>query len=488
MIQDFIKDMVKYSPAQIVPGIVGFLSIPVITRLFSPQDYGNYSLTIATVMVLTTLLGWLPMSIIRFYPAYETEKRLDIFYGNVIKLETLSILIVTAIFGLMLFFAKAYFSPELYSLMYVGFGVFIVIAIFDVFQYLLMAQRQIILYSGFAVWKSIGSLGIALLLIFFLRRGVESLLWGVILSISIILPLLWKTTIKGASTLYFKIDSFLAKEMAKYSFPLVVGNLAAWILSLSDRYILEFFRGSQEVGIYSASYNVSEKSVMLIVTLFMLASGPMAMHIWEKEGSAKSKEFLNKITRYYLITCVPVVVGLSVLAKPLIGILTGQEYFMGYKIIPFVTSGVLFLGLQQQFQMGFLYHKKTGFIAWAIVVSGLLNLILNFLFIPKHGYMGAAVTTLISYTFLLFFIVIGSRRIFVWKFPFKSLANVSCASAIMGIVVYYVGNSLTSSVSINLISAICVGMAVYIIMLLLLKEFSQEEIQIFDLLKENILK
>jgi O-antigen/teichoic acid export membrane protein len=66
MDEHFIKDMVKYSPAQIVPGIVGFVSIPIITRLFSPQDYGNYSLAIAAVMVLTTLLGWVPVSIIRF--------------------------------------------------------------------------------------------------------------------------------------------------------------------------------------------------------------------------------------------------------------------------------------------------------------------------------------------------------------------------------------------------------------------------------------
>ena len=79
MTQDFLKDAVKYLPAQIVPGIVGFISISVITRIFSPQDYGNYSLAMAAVMVLATLCGWLPMSIIRFYPSYERDKKLDLF-------------------------------------------------------------------------------------------------------------------------------------------------------------------------------------------------------------------------------------------------------------------------------------------------------------------------------------------------------------------------------------------------------------------------
>ncbi|GAG39100.1 unnamed protein product, partial [marine sediment metagenome] len=84
MTEGFLKDIFKYMPAQVVPGIVGFVSIPIITRLFLPQDYGNYSLVMATVMILTTLLGWLTMSIIRFYPAYERDKKLDYFFGNII--------------------------------------------------------------------------------------------------------------------------------------------------------------------------------------------------------------------------------------------------------------------------------------------------------------------------------------------------------------------------------------------------------------------
>ena len=188
------------------------------------------------------------------------------------------------------------------------------------------------------------------------------------------------------------------------------------------------------------------------------------------------------------MVCVPAVIGLSALSKPILNILTGEQYFEGYKIIPFVAAGVLFLGLQQTFHAGFLFSKRTSSITFAIVASGFLNVFLNMLFIPKYGYFAAAVTTLISYTFLLFLMIILSRRLFTWKFPFKSLAKVTCASASMGVVVYYVGNSLTSSVFINLISAICVGVIVYLLMLLLLNEFSQEEIQIFNTLKQKVLK
>ena len=74
------------------------------------------------------------------------------------------------------------------------------------------------------------------------------------MSIIMTLPLLWKKAVVGLISIHFKVDNPSTKEMAKYSFSLV--NLPAWALSLSDRYVLEFFRGSQEVGIYSGKFKL----------------------------------------------------------------------------------------------------------------------------------------------------------------------------------------------------------------------------------------
>jgi len=212
------------------------------------------------------------------------------------------------------------------------------------------------------------------------------------------------------------------------------------------------------------------------------------MNIWETEGMTKSKEFLTKLTRYYLIICLPIVVGLSVLARPVIDILTAPEYYQGFRIVPLVALGGFFLGLQQRFQTGLTFYKRTNLIMSSIVASGLLNLMLNFWLIPKHGYVAAATTTLVSYAFLLVMMVIISRKYFVWEFPLKSLGKVTLASVVMGAVVYPVGNSLTSSTLINLILGIVVGMVVYGLMLLLLQEFQKEEIQVLRVLKNRILE
>lgn len=477
MIAGFLKDVAKYLPAHIVPAITGFISIPIITRIFVPEDYGNYSLAMATVMVLSTLLGWLPVSIIRFYPVYERDNKSDLFNGNVLRLSLISISVVALVSLALLFFVRAYLSPKLSLLLFIGIGVFVVLAVFNVFQHFLRSMRRVGWYSFFASWRTVAGLGLGLGLIFLFKLGIEGLLWGIILCIVIILPLLWKKAGGNASIIGTRIDVPLLKTMARYSLPLAIGNLAAWILSLSDRYILEVFRGAQEVGIYSASYDIADRSIRVIVSLFLMASGPISIHIWEKEAEARSKEFMSNVTRYYLIACVPAAIGLSALSRPIIRVMTGTVYYEGYRIVPFVVLGILLLGLQERFQSGFLFHKKTVLIAYGMLLSGVLNLLLNLLFVPRYGYYAAAITTLVSYGFLLFLMIVLSRRFFVWPFPLESLANVTLASAVMAVLVYPLGNWLTSSDLLNVFLGVCVGLLAYVITLFLLGEFKAVEVQ-----------
>lgn len=488
MSKDIFKDIFKYLPAQIVPGIVAFVSIRIITGLFQPEDYGDYILVTATVAILFTIVGWLYISIIRFYPAYERDNKLDEFYNTVIILSFCTIIVISMIFSSILVLLKSHISARIYQLMFIGVPIFFLGSCYAVCTEFLRAKRKIGRFSGFSVWKSITGIGFGIMLVIFFKYDLNGLLWGSVLSLGIGLPFLWKISVGNIT---FSLKNFsipLTKDLAKYGFPVVIGNLAAWILSLSDRYVLKLLRNSEEVGIYSASYGISAHSIMLLATLFALTSGSMIYNIWEKEGEKKSKEFMTKLTSYYLIVCIPAVVGLGVLAKPIITIMTGQEYHEGFKIIPLVATGAFFLGLQQRYYSGLAIYKKTHVLMFCTIASGAINLALNFLLIPSYGYIAAALTTLISYVFLLFMIVVISRRVFVWQFPVKSMLNAIFASILMGIIVYYVGNSLTFSIIINIIVSIVVGVVIYFMLLLLLKEFSREEIQILINARKKFLK
>jgi len=323
----------------------------------------------------------------------------------------------------------------------------------------------------------VAGLGIGIAIVLILHTGIEGLLWGAIISIAIAIPLLWKISLGMPSLKDGNVRSGMGWEIAKYGIPAMGINVLSWAQSLSDRYILEFFRGSQEVGIYSASYAISEKSIFFITSLFLLASNPIGFNVWERQGVKASQKFVKKLARYYFLAGLPAATGLSILAKPVVHILVAPKYYQGFMIIPLIASGAFLVGVAHRFTTGLSYHKRTDLLMLCYLGSVVLNLVLNFIFIPKYGYMAAAATTFVSYAFLLLSTILVSRHFFVWEFPFRSLGKVVCASAIMGAVVYPVGNSLTASPLINLIVSIPLGVVVYAVVLFLLGEVQSNEKQ-----------
>lgn len=474
MIREFIKDWVKYLPSQLTPALAGLIAIPIITRLFAPQDYGNYVLVMATVSVLITISGWQDSAIIRFYPAYERDANLRKFYGTVIRCLVISVSMATVIFLGAIFATHGLMSIQLYHLMLLGALVFILRAGFQPLLAFLRAKRRVGRYTSLFSWYYIGSFGIGLTMVICLGFGIEGLLWGYIISLAVMLPFLWQPLFSKISG-RMGYSTVLVKELARYGLPLAAGRLATWILSLADRYIIEFFRGSYEVGLYSASYMVSEKSILLISTMFLFVSGPIAMDVWEKKGVVYSQKFSTSITRYYLLVCLPAVVGLSILAKPIISIFTAPEYHHGFRIVPLIAAGVFFLGLQYCFHTGLLFYKKTSVIMTGIIVASLINVLLNILLVPRYGYMAAAAATLISYIFLFVAIVLASRKYFVWDFPFRSLGKIALASTIMGVLVYVLINNLNFAHILNLFVIVPLGIIIYSLTLFLLKEIQPGE-------------
>lgn len=487
MIKELFKDIVKYLPSYVVPAIVGIIAIPLVTRLFPPADYGNYVLVLATVSILSAIAtAWISASIIRFFPEYKQSSRLKELYSTTIKLTLLSVIVISLIFGCVLFIAQSHLSANLYSLMRIGILVFVVTSSSQIMLGFLRAKRQVTWYSSFTIWHNVAglSLGIALVVVF--GYGVDGLLWGAFLSIIIALPLMWKIAVGNLSFSEGSIRSSMSLEMTKYGFPVIAVNLASWVLSLSDRYILQFFRGSSEVGIYSASYAISEQTILMIASLFMLASAPLQYNIWETQGAKASREFLNKLTRYYLLIGLPATIGICILARPIVTVLTSPLYFEGCKIIPLVAFGAFLVGITHRYSEVLAFYKRTDILMYCMLCSALLNVGLNFLFVPRFGYVAAAATTLVAYVADLMLRFFFSRKFFVWGFPFKSLAKITFASAVMGVAVYPVGNSLTSSTIANLVLGVCVGVIVYVLMLFFLREIRKDEIQELSALRQRV--
>jgi O-antigen/teichoic acid export membrane protein len=91
---------------------------------------------------------------------------------------------------------------------------------------------------------------------------------------------------------------------------------------------------------------------------------------------------------------------LSLFAREWVGLLSGGAYQKAYEVIPLIALAHLSFTAYFLFATGITIKEKTGWLPLITGISGVVNLIANFLLIPRYGAMGAALATLAGYSVL----------------------------------------------------------------------------------------
>ncbi len=187
----------------------------------------------------------------------------------------------------------------------------------------------------------------------------------------------------------------------------------------------------------------------------------------------------------FFLMVIPAVVGLAVVAAPLVRLLADEAYFGGYRAIWLVACASMALGLSELGRIGCLVTNRTGLIARNQCLAAGAGLILNFILVPALGFMGAALSAALSFSLLVGLQAIASARFLTWRWPLTSLRRVLTASAAMAASVLLVQTGLPSDTAVwqavSLLLSIMVGALVYGLVLWVLGEISPQ--QLLDLFR-----
>ncbi len=472
------KDALRYIPAKVVPGIINFSALLIYTRIFTAQDYGNFYLTMAFVSVLSILGSiWLTESVIRFYAQFELRKDLDTFFSTIVYSFILSTLLIlgVGVGGIFLFTGKI--SADLLPFFSVGIIVYSTSSIYSILLYTLRAALKAKTFAFCEILLTTGKLGLALLIVFLFEMGAISLLVSIILiQIPLVVFLFKRFSIFRRFKLKLVSKEHI-KEFFKFGSPLIISSLSVWLLVLSDRYMLSFFTSSAEVGIYSVSYSLVDRSVALLYAILMLAAHPIIIFTWEEKGKDVTQKLIKDLSRYFFMLCIPAFLGISVLSKEIFSVLVGKDFVESFRLVPFFAFCSFCGGLFQYVGKGFEIYKKTLLLAFIIFLSGALNVVLNLLLIPQYGTLGAGIAKSVSYAGLLILGIKMSRSLMPWQVSGRSVLRISMAGVIMAGCLILAKNLLSISL-FNLIFLIALGIIVYTGILLLIKEMTHGEIQL----------
>jgi O-antigen/teichoic acid export membrane protein len=382
----------------------------------------------SAVVIAVRLFGALPMGLVRFYPAFKDEERRTLVRSTVWT-QVFAAFAFTLLFvvGARLLWPS---DATVQRLVVVGGLMAAVRTIFIVLEDTLRAARRVKAYNLFRIWSKAAGLAAGLLLVVYLDLGALGVLWGMVVGFVTALPFLWPTAFRSVPA-FGRVSTAMTRRVVTFGMPLVIANLAAWILTYFDRYLIQLFFGAEKVGLYSAAYSISEQSIALVAALFMISSTPLLTQVWETHGPDASRELIAAVTRLYLLVSIPAVAGLSALAQPVMLVLTGPEFSGAYVIVPWVVAGAFFIGLQHRFNQILKLLNRTRAIMFWVIASGVLNIALNWWLLPSFGYTVAAVNTVISYFVLCAGQAFTSTQHYRWPFPWATAIRSGLAAAIM---------------------------------------------------------
>jgi O-antigen/teichoic acid export membrane protein len=400
-----LRKMVKQSSHYFAGNIIIFLALlialPIFTRIFSRAEYGIISIVTITVSILSVIaLCGFPQSAVRFYHVFANRKGNSYYLTLLFGVFAFSFAVVGTFF-LLTFFLSEYFNPLTILLFKIGALTVIPLNIITTILGFYRASQQTKAYNIVAIARTYGDLGLALFFVIALGMGLFGRFLGPLVASTaiciILLILLKKTHLAFADKGYEKISKPFLKEAFLYGYPLIFSAILSMLLTSGDRYIIQYVMDAAAVGVYSVGYAIPTMIQSLIVAPLNIAIVPILMEVWSEKGEQETKNLLSKLLKFYLMIAIPIIFGLTALAKDVVVVFATEKFVDAASVVPYVIVAVIIYGIYFITWAGLNIHKKTQVIPQYLLIAVIVNVALNFLLIPYYGIVGAAIATLIAY-------------------------------------------------------------------------------------------
>lgn len=389
------KSNLFYLPFKVLEGLIGVLSLSLYTRLFGKEIYGSYNIINTSVALISILsIGWLRFVTTRYIKEYNAGGRRKIFISSVFYAYIISILIGGLVLIANIFLVvkqPSMFALSFYLLFYLGYTfsqLFVDLLLYDDKR-----MMNILIITATAILKP--------LLVYYLHKLRFDPYLAIVAgcaAVDLVFGLYALRLMRFGSYIDLSlIDKKLVVEFVKYGFALIGLSITIYLLNAADKFVILHFWGDGAVGIYAANYAIASSSFTLLTLGLSKGFYPNLLSKWTSGNKVEAESVLSRALQNYLFLAVPAALGLCFVSYDMANLLFGEEYMVGYGVIGISTLGMFFFGLSEYFNKGFELKKDTFEITKNSTVAAILNLILNFIFIPFFGFIAAAYTSLASF-------------------------------------------------------------------------------------------
>lgn len=198
------------------------------------------------------------------------------------------------------------------------------------------------------------------------------------------------------------------REMVTFSLPLIVSTVLSVLLSRTDTLMLAYFRSSYEVGQYNAAYPIAG-GMLVVLTAFGFMYLPIASRL-DADGERESIDRIYTVTtKWIYVVTFPAFLTLVIFPGDVMRIVFGAEYTDAASVLPILAIGFFLSAAVGRNRETLSALGETQYIMVANGAGFALNVLLNLVLIPRYGFVGAGVTSALSFG-LVHVVVCGTLK------------------------------------------------------------------------------
>jgi O-antigen/teichoic acid export membrane protein len=428
------SDSLIYGLSGIFTRFIGVFLTPIYTRVFSPDDYGIIGIiTNGYILISIILVFSLDNSTARWF--YDTEKTFERkkiintwlwFYLSVSLLASFFFYFTADLWAK--FFLDGYFNGGLLiKLLAISLPLLVWPAVsVNILRFERKAKQSVFL----SLFQSLVLIGLNVLFVVILRKGVEGVYYAQLTGAILTLPLsaYFLRNWLGMPS-WFNFEKF--KEMLIYAIPFIPASLGYWVVNLSGVFFVNEYLTKSDVGLYQIGISIAAVAG-LTTTAFQQAWSPFAFSILNQP---ESKPVYAASLQLYVFGVGLICTIISVFAHEALVILTTPDYYNAAIVASILTFNYLLIGLSNIAGLGASIAKKTAPLGIINLLSAGLLIGLNFFLIPYFGKEGAAISILIAQLVIPIYMFWKSQALY--PIPFKFSKNI-------GILLIFISCSIVS--------------------------------------------
>lgn len=424
--RNILRHSAIYSFASLLGKLAGFFMLPFYAYIFETEGYGILALIDASIGFLAVAFSTgSSNAILRIYHE-EPELRKPLVIGTGIWTVWGLSLVCTPLPALTSPWISAFLLGDTthWPLIVLALIIFVVqMGNLSASTFLVIRQRSV-LYSFVNLLELITSIALNIILVIYLQIGLV----GVFLA-SLITSLLASVIFHWAAIREYGLsyDAEIGRKLRAFWFPLIPGDLFAYVARQAERYLVRFLVSLEGVGILEMAYKFAPILNIFIGIPFMRAWQTKSLEIGPNPDGPK--EIASMFT-IYLFLLLFGAVFLSGNVGSILRILTPPEFWPGESIARVEVITTVIHLMCSFLIFGLLYSKQTGKITYIRIVSSVGKIVFSIIFIWTMGLTGAAYSALATEIVVLTWIFSSAQRVYRLQLEYRKIA-VLCVSWVL---------------------------------------------------------